>query len=216
MGAVNLLRHIWIGVVQLCFRLLYNQFAWAYDWVSRAVSRGEWRNWQRASLPYMQGPRVLEIAFGTGDLILDLLADHGQAFGIDLSPAMVRIASRKLQNAGRPLNICRGRAQELPFADGAFSSIAITFPAPFILDPASHREIRRVLATQGRLVIVDRGLLRGDAWSRFLNWTVYSIGANEEKESKLISSLESLGFSWQKKEEKMPRGLVKVWVRVKE
>ena len=53
------------------FRLLYNELAWTYDWVSRAVSLGQWRHWQRAVIPRLSGQRALEIAFGTGDLVVD-------------------------------------------------------------------------------------------------------------------------------------------------
>lgn len=54
------------------FQRLYHEFAWAYDGVSRLVSGGEWRSWQRAVLPYIQSSPVLEIGFGTGYLLLDL------------------------------------------------------------------------------------------------------------------------------------------------
>ncbi|MER3543218.1 MAG: hypothetical protein C4311_01115 [Chloroflexota bacterium] len=61
-----------LSLLRSAFRLLYNELAWTYDWVSQAVSLGQWRSWQRASLARLRGPRVLEVAHGTGDLLLDL------------------------------------------------------------------------------------------------------------------------------------------------
>src|SRR5258705_7894292 len=85
--------------MRFAFGLLYNQLAWTYDLVSWTVSAGQWRSWQRAALPYLRGRAVLEIAHGTGNLLLDLISLGFQPVGLDLSPAMGRIASHKLKRA---------------------------------------------------------------------------------------------------------------------
>lgn len=172
---------LWRPIIAFAFHLLYNPLAWAYDGVSWAVSRGEWRRWQRAVLPYLEGQRVLEIGFGTGDLLVDMAARGYQPWGIDLSPTMVSIAARKLQAHGAIAHLCRARAQALPFHDGAFDSIAITFPAGFIGEAETLREIGRVLRPQGQVVIADGGHLLGrDPLSRFLNWALGVAGGPAE------------------------------------
>ncbi|MFQ6059029.1 MAG: class I SAM-dependent methyltransferase [Anaerolineae bacterium] len=164
---------LWHRFVAFAFHLLYGPFAWAYDRVSWAVSRGEWRRWQRAVLPRLQGPRVLEIGFGTGDLLVDMAARGYQPWGIDLSPRMVALAARKLRSRGATAHLCRARAQALPFHDAAFDSVATTFPASFINEKETLWEIRRVLRPRGRLIIADGGRLLGrDPLSRFLNWAL--------------------------------------------
>jgi SAM-dependent methyltransferase len=162
-------------LVRFAFRLLYNQLAWTYDWVSRTVSLGQWRSWQRAALVRLRGPRVLEVAHGTGDLLLDL-EDAGFApVGLDPSPAMGRLARRKLRQRGRAVPLIRGRAQALPFASESFPSMVTTFPTEFILDPRSLDEFRRVLMPGGRLVIVGEGRLTGsNILVRALEW-LYAI-----------------------------------------
>jgi ubiquinone/menaquinone biosynthesis C-methylase UbiE len=161
----------WYSFVRFAFRHFYNEFAWSYDLVSRIVSRGQWRDWQRASLPELRGSLVLEVAFGTGDLLLDMSERGCQCVGIDLSPYMVALTAQKFRRRGRTAPICRGRVQKLPFADACFDSLVATFPDYFILDPAAQEEMARVLVPGGRLVVVEGGYIRrDDLWSRFLNW----------------------------------------------
>ncbi|MGH2522444.1 MAG: class I SAM-dependent methyltransferase, partial [Anaerolineales bacterium] len=134
-------------LLRLFFRLLYYEMAWTYDWVSWFVSRGQWRGWQRTALPYLRGRRVLEVAHGTGNLLLDMVALGFEPVGFDLSPAMSRITQRKLRahNLAGRIPLGRGHVQALPFADGVFPSILSTFPTEFIVDPAAIAEFYRVL-----------------------------------------------------------------------
>ncbi len=170
---VKTLRTLWRGLVGFAFARLYNELAYFYDLVSRLVSRGEWPKWQRAALSRLLGKRVLEVAFGTGDLLSEMASRGYLAFGVELSPHMLRVAQWKLHQGGQRVPICRARAQELPFISEAFDSVVSTFPASFILDPKAQGEMARVLAPRGRLVIVSEGrLLWPDPWSRFLNWAL--------------------------------------------
>ncbi|GAB4555314.1 MAG: hypothetical protein OHK0023_26370 [Anaerolineae bacterium] len=157
-------KRIWWRLIRFGFRLLYNELAFTYDCVSWVVSLGEWRAWIRAVLPHLHAPHgstILEIAHGTGNLQLDLLEAGYQPVGIDLSRAMGRIASRKLRRQGKLPSLIRARAQSLPFADGMFAAIACTFPAPFILESETLRELYRVLDAGGRLVIVPNAVFTG-------------------------------------------------------
>jgi len=165
------MQRVWWALLRLGFRLLYREMAWSYDLVSRIVSLGHWRDWQRAAVRYALGPRLLDLAFGTGNLLLDWHAAGIRPVGIDLSPQMARIAARKLRAQGRPLALMQGRAQALPFAAAAFDSVVSTFPAGFILEWATVEEVGRVLRPGGRFVVVVNAYLTGrDLPSRFLEW----------------------------------------------
>jgi len=133
---------------------LYHECAGSYDWISQLVSAGAWPAWRRLALDEVRGMRVLEIGFGTGGLLVELAERGGQVWGLELSPAMQRVAARRL--AGRRLNPPRVQApgQAMPFVAGAFDTIVATFPAPYILAPATLAECGRVLGTAGRLVVV--------------------------------------------------------------
>jgi len=170
-----MIRRLWFALVRWGFHLLYNQFAWTYDAVSWLVSLGNWRRWQRAVIPHLRGERVLDLACGTGNLLIDLAEAGYRPCGLDLSPYMVRITRRKLRRRGLGVPLCRGRAQALPFAGGVFDAVVATFPAGFILHPATLREVTRVLRPGGRAVVVAEARLeRRGPLSRFIEW-LYTI-----------------------------------------
>jgi ubiquinone/menaquinone biosynthesis C-methylase UbiE len=162
---------LWWRFIRFGFRLLYNQLAWSYDVVSWVVSLGQWRAWQRAGLGYVRGQRVLEVAHGTGHMLLALHAAGYSVTGFDLSPAMGRIARKRLKQVGVTIPLVRGDALTLPFAPATFDTIFSTFPADFILQPATLGSMARVLVPGGRLVIVMAGFLAGNSLARrFLEW----------------------------------------------
>jgi len=136
----------WLGrfYVWATYRL-YDELAWTYDAVSWLVSLGHWSEWRLSALDHIAPKRVLEIGFGTGDLLLEMAARDLEPVGLDESPAMQRVTARKLQRRGITVPRVRGIAQSLPFADQSFDSIVCTFPAGYILDAATFREAARVL-----------------------------------------------------------------------
>lgn len=187
-------RRLWARLIRCAFWVLYNPLARIYDWVSWAVSLGHWREWQRAALPELRGRQVLELAFGTGDLLLDLHKAGYHPTGIDLSPAMGRFAQRKLAKVGLALPLVRGRAQQLPFAAASFDSVLCTFPAEFIASAETLHQIARVLCPEGRAVIVAMGkLVSNDPWARLLEW-LYWITGQRGPLPDLRPTLEPLGL----------------------
>ncbi len=172
-----LLRDSWFTLVRFGFRLLYNEMAWTYGPVSWGVSLGQWRQWQLAALPFVQGRRVLELGHGPGHMLLALQNQGFDVVGLDLSPHMGWQAQKRTQ---RTVPLVRGMVQELPFATAVFDTILSTFPTDYIIDPLTLAAVYRVLRKNGRLVIVPEGHLNGQGHIyRFIDWLFTITGQRE-------------------------------------
>jgi ubiquinone/menaquinone biosynthesis C-methylase UbiE len=160
--------------VRFGFFLLYNPFAFTYDWVSFIVSMGAWREWVRSSLDHINPDGLtLELAHGTGNLQLDMAQRRIAAVGYDLSANMGRIARRKLRSHALPVHLARGKAQQLPFAEETFINIIATFPSEYIVAPDTLHECWRVLQPGGVMVVVPAASFTAGGAGRSLLEALY-------------------------------------------
>ncbi|MCZ7553878.1 MAG: methyltransferase domain-containing protein [Anaerolineales bacterium] len=143
------------------FQLLYHQFAWAYDLVAYTVSLGQWSEWISAAYSRLDVQPVLEVGFGTGQLQFDLTQKGFAVYGIDESRQMARLTRQKLVRGGLEPRILRGVAQNLPFPANSFGCVVSTFPAEYIFDLETIREIQRVLLPGGKAVICPVAWITG-------------------------------------------------------
>jgi ubiquinone/menaquinone biosynthesis C-methylase UbiE len=185
------MRRLWSRFLRLFFLLLYNECAWAYDLVAWAVSFGQWQAWGRTAIPHLQGGRVLELGHGPGHLLVTMAHRGLSPVGLDVSPAMGRLARSNLARSNVQVPLVRARAQALPFRDGCFDSSLATFPTEFILDRATACEMARVLPDRGptapesggRLVVVGWVRLSAQRWSsRLLAWLYRVTGQGAPRE----------------------------------
>ena len=107
------------------------------------------------------GEAVLDVGCGTGDLTLRAarkVGAEGRTAGIDASPNMIKIATRKAAKKGRDVDFRLAAIEDLPFADGEFDAALSSFMVHHLPDDLKVRglaEVRRVLMPGGRLVVVD-------------------------------------------------------------
>lgn len=170
----------WIGRLYLwaTYRL-YDELAWAYDLAAWLVSLGQWDRWRKQSLEHIAGERILEVGFGTGELLGEMARRGLEAVGLDRSWAMQRVTGRKMRRRGWwALRVC-AMTQAMPFAAGSFDTVVATFPAEYILDPATLGEVARVLVEgRGRMVIVGMGIEVRD--TRWRHWGERFFGVRGE------------------------------------
>ena len=101
--------------------------------------------------------RVLDVGCGTGIAARQAaprVGSGGRVVGLDASPGMVAVARAVAGREGLTIDWKQGRAEALPFADGAFDLILCQYALMFFADPsAALAEMRRVLADRGRAVV---------------------------------------------------------------
>ena len=107
------------------------------------------------------GESVLDVACGTGSLALAArrrVAASGSVSGVDASPEMIAVASRKVRRAGVEVDLRQALAEALPFADASFDAVLGTLMVHHLPGPtraAFALEARRVLRPGGRILLVD-------------------------------------------------------------
>lgn len=157
--------------MRVFFHLLYHPFAFTYDLVAAIVSFGQWKNWGRSILPFIEGIRILELGHGPGHLQRFLLNRGLTLFAIDESTQMGKIAKRRI---GATQKLSRGLAQALPYQNNSFDCIISTFPTEYIFNPQTLSEVKRVLRNSSKLIVLPA------AWpkSGFLQWLYKVTGEN--------------------------------------
>lgn len=117
------------------------------------------------------GQRVLEIGCGTGNLLLMAKQTQSAATVVGLDPDLTALARahRKARRRGLAVQLDRGYADELPYADNSVDVVLSSFMLHHVptdrREPAM-REARRVLSPGGALHLVDLGAAAApaDGW----------------------------------------------------
>lgn len=141
------------------------------------------------------GQRVLDCGCGTGRLA-GALAETTVAriWGVDPEPEMLRVAR---SNVPGTVGLKEGRAEALPFRDNRFDRAVMWLVSHLVDRPASFRELRRVLAPGGRLVVVTFDSVHFDRfWLNELFPSLESIDrARFPTADELRSELEQAAFA---------------------
>ncbi len=134
---------------------MFDEVAERYDITNDVLALGQTRLWRRAVVNAIRpepGERVLDLAAGTGTSTAPLAARGAFAVPCDFSLGMLSVGKAR-QTA---LPFVAGDALHLPFADGSFDAVTISFGLRNTADPvAALAEMRRVTRPGGRLVVCE-------------------------------------------------------------
>jgi ubiquinone/menaquinone biosynthesis C-methylase UbiE len=105
-----------------------------------------------------QRGRVLEVGCGSGRILLPLLRDGRDAYGVDASAPMLRELARKASASRLPLRGAQADARELPFPRECFACVLLPYSLVTYLVAdddlaACLRGIRDVLGPGGTVVV---------------------------------------------------------------
>ena len=144
-------------------RSMFGKVARRYDLANHLLSANVDRHWRahtvRRIRPILRRPdaRVLDLACGTGDLLVAMELDAGRALiGSDFCHPMLQSARAKLAHAGLASALLEADALALPAPDASFDLITIAFGfRNFANYRAALGELRRVLRGGGALAILE-------------------------------------------------------------
>jgi ubiquinone/menaquinone biosynthesis C-methylase UbiE len=157
-----------------------------------ALNEPAYRAALRALAPVPED-RILEIGFGTGRFVELLLEfDPTVMAGVDPTATMVEAAlrRRKIRAVGQRADLRQGDASSLPWPEGYFNVVVAIHSFQFWSDPAQAvREIRRVSAPGGRLLLVLRSHTRKPP-----AWLPNPISRSRDEVRATMEFLETGGF----------------------
>jgi demethylmenaquinone methyltransferase/2-methoxy-6-polyprenyl-1,4-benzoquinol methylase len=134
---------------------MFDGVAKRYDRTNDVLSMGQDRRWRKLvtrAVDARPGDRVLDLAAGTGTSTLPFAQAGALAVPCDFSLGMLQVGKQRLPALG----FTAGDAMRLPFADGVFDAVTISFGLRNVVDPGvALAEMLRVTRPGGRLVVCE-------------------------------------------------------------
>jgi demethylmenaquinone methyltransferase / 2-methoxy-6-polyprenyl-1,4-benzoquinol methylase len=159
-------------------RSMFGRVASRYDLANHLLSANVDRYWRARTVSRVReilrrgDSRVLDLACGTGDLLMALEREAGRGLvGSDFCRPMLEGAKQKLHRAQLHSALFEGDALALPVADGAFDLVTIAFGfRNFANYFSALRELRRVLRPHGAVAILEFTQPPNPLFASAYNW----------------------------------------------
>jgi demethylmenaquinone methyltransferase/2-methoxy-6-polyprenyl-1,4-benzoquinol methylase len=143
---------------------MFDQVAAGYDRTNTVLSMGNDRFWRAATTRAVaprRGQRILDLAAGTGTSSVALARSGATVVAADFSPGMIAEGERRYGASApgggiRNLSFVQADATALPFEDGEFDTVTMSFGLRNVNEPKKALgELLRVTRPGGRLVICE-------------------------------------------------------------
>jgi demethylmenaquinone methyltransferase / 2-methoxy-6-polyprenyl-1,4-benzoquinol methylase len=132
---------------------MFDGVAARYDRTNSVTSLGLDRHWRavtRRELDLVPGQKALDVAAGTAVSTVGLAETGAWCVALDFSLGMLH------RGSGRPVPKVAADALRLPFGDGVFDAVTVSFGLRNMSDTvAALTELRRVVRPGGRLVVCE-------------------------------------------------------------
>ena len=204
-------------------REMFTSIAPRYDFLNRLLSVGQDKYWRQRAIDLL-GPmgneRILDVATGTGDVVIEVAKRNlsVKIFGIDFSQRMLDLGRIKIARNGynQAVSLQIGSGECLPFADESFDGVICAFGIRNFADvQLGLREFFRVLKPGGRVVVLEFSIPQNQflktAYEWYFNLILPKIGniisghsnaysylpesvANFPSQKKFIKWIEKIGF----------------------
>jgi len=141
--------------------LMFDNIAPKYDFLNHCLSMNIDKQW-RKKLVFMLGKhnplKILDLATGTGDLIIEMMKlEPEKIVGLDISEEMLRIADRKISIKDKPAVVLKkGSAENIPFKNNSFDAVTSAFGVRNFEDlELGLKEMLRILKPGGMAAILE-------------------------------------------------------------
>jgi ubiquinone/menaquinone biosynthesis C-methylase UbiE len=166
----------------------YERIALFYDLLDLPFERRRYRALRPLLFQGLTG-RLLDAGVGTGRNF-PFYPSNASVVGIDLSPAMLSRAERRLREATAPVELRRMDVTALDFPDATFDAAVATFlfcVLPDELQVAALRELGRVVKPGGRIMLLEyvrpRGTIRRIVSRIWRPWIAWAYGASFDRQT---------------------------------
>ena len=156
----------------------YQRIAPFYDLLELPFEYGRYRRLRRLVFDGLSG-RILDAGVGTGRNV-EFYPQGAEVVGIDISPAMLARAARRLKKSSAAIELREMDVSRLDFPAGSFDVAVATFLFCVLADELqlpALRELGRVIRTDGSIRLLDyvrpqRPLRRAIAglWEPWIAW----------------------------------------------